>query len=192
MNLNSHYGLSKTLAGTHAFLSPSSPAWLNYDEDKLTRVYFASSEARRGTEMHELAQRLISLRVKLPDNSMTLNLYVNDAIGYRMTPEQLFHYSDNCYGTADAAGYRNDTLRIFDLKTGKIEAPMTQLKIYAALFFLEYNKIAKPFETKVDLRIYQNDAVKQETPDADEIVHIMETIRFLDKRINYLRMEESS
>lgn len=192
MSLNAHSGINKSLLGTHAFLSPSNPAWVNYDEDKLDRIYFASSEARRGSEMHDLAQKLINMRVKLPDNSMTLNLYVNDAIGYNMTPEQLLFYSENCYGHADAVGYRASTLRIFDLKTGKIEASMTQLRIYAALFFLEYSKIAKPFDTKVDLRIYQNDAVKQEFPDPDEIIHIMEKIRFFDKRINYLRAEETS
>src|SRR5688572_1422085 len=89
VNLNAHSGINRSLVGTHAFLSPSNPAWINYDEDKLDRVFYASMAARRGTEMHELGYSLIRLRVRLPDTPTTLNMYVNDAIGFGMTPEQL-------------------------------------------------------------------------------------------------------
>lgn len=61
-------------------------------------------------------------------------MYVNDAIGFKMTPEQPLFYSENCFGTADAISYRNKLLRIHDLKTGLIPAHMEQLMIYAALF----------------------------------------------------------
>jgi len=190
MNLNAHYGLANKLAGTHSFLSPSSPAWINYEEDKLDRVYWSNQEARRGTQLHDFANQAILLKVKLPDTKATLNQYVNDAIGFGMIPEQLLYYSDNCYGHADAVGFRNKTLRVHDLKTGKTPASMTQLKIYAALFCLEYK--FTPFEIKIELRIYQNDDVVLELADPDEIFHIMEKIKFFDKRINYLRSEDVS
>lgn len=190
MNLNAHSGLVKNLAGTHAFLTPSNPAWVNYDVDKLDRVFFASMAARRGTELHALAHDLIRLRVKLPDNPITLNLYVNDAIGYGMTPEQLLFYSENCYGHADCVGFRNNTLRIHDLKTGSIEAPFKQLEIYAALFCLEYK--FKPQDIKIELRIYQNDGVKVYLPELDDILPIIDKIVTFDKRLNYNRLEASS
>jgi len=177
----------KTLAGTHSFLSPSNPAWVNYDEDKLDRVFHQSQAARRGSELHELGHNLIRLRIKLPDVPQTLNMYVNDAIGYDMTSEQLLYYSDNCYGHADCVGMRNNTLRIHDLKTGSNPAAMTQLEIYAALFCLEY-KFA-PFDIKIELRVYQNNNVNLHIPDPDVIVHIMEKIKYFDKRITYLRSE---
>src|SRR5690349_5801605 len=106
------------LEGRHAFLSPSKPAWMNYDLDKLDKTYTTSQAARRGDELHALAHDLIRLGVKLPGKRTTLNLYVNDAIGYRMTPEVALKYSENAFGRADAISFRKNKLRIHDLKTG--------------------------------------------------------------------------
>ena len=183
MNFAAH----SNLAGSHAFLSASKYHWINYDEDKLERVFHAAMAAKRGTELHALAHQLIRLAVKLPATQKSLNLYVNDAIGYRLTPEQTLYYSDNCYGTADAIGFRRNTLRVHDLKTGLVEASMSQLKVYVALFCLEYH--FKPFEIQTELRIYQNDEVQVLDPDPDEIMHIMDKIITFDRRINELRME---
>ena len=186
MNFNTR----SNLAGTHAFLSPSKPAWLNYDDDKLDATFFKSMDARRGTELHELAYNLIRLGVNLPRNSKTLNQYVNDAIGYRMTPEALLYYSDNCYGHADTCGFRDNTLRIHDLKNGVNEASFAQLEIYAALFCLEYK--FNPFQIAIELRIYQNDGVKVAQPEPDVIVHVMDKIRVFSRRIDELKLEVSS
>lgn len=187
MNFNSH----SNLAGQqHAFLSASNYHWINYDEDKLDRIYYTTMAARRGTELHAFANEAIRLGIRLPDVKKTLNLYVNDAIGYRMTPEQILYYSDNCYGTADSVGFRRDTLRVHDLKTGVNEASVHQLEVYAALFCLEYR--FKPFEIKIELRIYQNDEVRIYEGDPDVIFHIMDKIITFDKRLNALRLEESS
>lgn len=71
---------------------------------------------------------------EIAEVSKTLNMYVNDAIGFKMIPEQILFYSENCFGTADTIMFRNRFLRIHDLKTGAIPAHMEQLKIYAALF----------------------------------------------------------
>lgn len=177
MNFNAH----STLAGGHAFLSASKYHWINYDEDKLARVFHAAVAAQRGTELHEFAQRAIRLGVKLPDLKKTLNMYVNDAIGFRMSPEQILYYSDFCFGTADAIGFRANTLRVHDLKTGMIEASMHQLEVYAALFCLEYR--FRPFEIDIELRIYQNDEVQVYAPDPDDLMHIMDKIITFDKYI---------
>lgn len=188
MNLNLHGpALTKSLAGTHAFLSPSNPSWVNYDEDKLNRVFFTAMQAKRGTELHALANDLIRLGVNLPENGLTLSLYVNDAIGFRMSPEQLLFYSENCYGHADCVAFRNNTLRIHDLKTGTTPCSPMQLEIYAALFCLEYK--FNPFEIKMELRIYQNDEIKMWTPDPDVIMHLMEKIKSFDKLLTVLRAE---
>lgn len=175
------------LVGMHAFLSPSSYHWLHYDEDKLDRMWTSAMAAKRGTEMHNLASELIRLGVKLPQSSKTFNMYVNDGIGYRMTPEQPLYYSDNCFGTADCAAFRRNQLRIHDLKTGITPASMDQMRIYAGLFCLEYK--FRPFDIKIELRLYQLDGVKVLEPDPDEIMHVMDRIRTYDKRINDMRME---
>jgi hypothetical protein len=187
MNLNDHSKLAKALSGTHSFLSPSSPAWVNYDEDKLTRVFYANEAARRGTEHHAFAHDAIRLGIKLPDIPNTLNMYVNDAIGYGLSSEWLVFYSNNCYGHADAIGFRKNMLRIHDLKTGTSPADMRQLMIYAALFCLEYKM--RPFDITIELRIYQNNQVQVLNPDADDVFHLMDRIITFDKRLQYLREE---
>jgi hypothetical protein len=176
--------------GSHAFLSPSKHAWLNYDQEKMERVFHTAKATQRGTELHDLAKELIRLGVKLPDVRKTLNMYVNDAIGYRMTPEQTLFYSENCYGTADAVGFRvPNKVRIHDLKTGINEASMEQVKIYLALFCLEYRY--KPSEIEAELRIYQNDDVQILVPDPMDILLIMDKIVTFDKQIAGLRSEVS-
>lgn len=181
---------SQTLQGTHAFLSPSKHSWVNYDEEKLDRVFRASMEAKRGTELHAFAHDAIRLGQKLLAVQKTLNMYVNDAIGFRMTPEQLLRYSMNCYGHADAISFRAGKLRIHDLKMGITPASMMQLIIYAALFCLEYKM--RPMDIEIELRIYQNDNVEIYVPTADEVFHVRDKIITFDKRIDYLRSEENS
>ena len=118
MTFNDH----SRLRGQHAFLSASKYSWINYDHDKLAVVYTNFMATQKGTELHEFAAKCIELGQKLPRSKKTLNNYVNDAIGFRMTPEQVLYYSDNCFGTADAICFRDDILRIHDLKTGAIPA----------------------------------------------------------------------
>lgn len=182
MIFNKHF----ELAGRHAFLSASKYHWINYDEDKLDRTYLKALAAQRGTELHELAHAAIRLGVKI-QTPKTLKLYVNDAIGYRMASEQMLYYSDNAFGTADSIGFRRNKLRIHDLKTGETETSENQLKVYAALFCLEY--AFKPHEIETELRIYQNDEVRIYDADPDEIVHIMDRIVTFDKRIRQIQKE---
>jgi len=80
------------LKDRHSFLSPSKSAWTNYDIEKLDRVFFTHLAAQRGTELHALANDLIRLGVKLPRAPKTLNMYVNDALGFRMSPEQTLYF----------------------------------------------------------------------------------------------------
>lgn len=184
MHLRKH----SELKDKHAEFSPSKNAWTNYDEDKMLRVYFASLAAKRGTELHALAHDLIRLGVKLPRSPKTLNMYVNDGIGFRMTPEQPLYYSDIFFGTADAICFRSNTLRIHDLKTGMTPGSVRQLEVYAALFCLEYK--FRPFTITTELRIYQSDEVKVFDADPDLIFHIMDKIVTFDKRIRAAREEE--
>ena len=182
MDFNSH----SRLDGQHAFLSASKYHWVNYTEDKLDLSFSRWQSSIRGTALHELAQDLIQLGVKLPKTNKTLNLYVNDAIGFKMHTEQILYYSDNCFGTTDAISFRNNFLRIHDLKNGITNASMMQLMIYAALFCLEYGVV--PFEIEIELRIYQSDDVLVQRPSPDEIMHIMNKIVMADKRIEQLKI----
>lgn len=179
MEFNEH----SNLKGKHAFLSASKYHWLNYDISKMLRVYESSMAVERGNRLHALACELISMHVKLPRSSETLNAYVNDAISFGMKPEQVLYYSNNCFGTADSILFneRKKILRIHDLKTGETPAHMEQLEIYDALFCLEYN--VNPFDISHALRIYQSNKVLEHSPDPDAIRSIMEIIVNFDKAI---------
>jgi hypothetical protein len=176
------------LEGCHAFLGASKYHWINYDEDKLIETYTRALAVQRGTELHDLAARCIKLGQKLPKSKKTLNMYVNDAIGYRMTPEQILYYSPNCFGTADAVSFNNGLLRIHDLKTGMTPAHMEQLVIYAALFCLEYK--ARPGEIDFELRIYQADDILVANPTVEDIAPVMDKIITFDRIIENIRREE--
>lgn len=186
MIFNSH----SDLAGKHAFLSASKYHWINYDEEKLEQSFITAMAAARGTRIHNIAQQLITEGIKMGRSKTTLNMYVNDALGFRMTPEQILFYSENAFGTADAISFRKDVLRIHDLKTGVIPGSPKQLYIYAALFCLEYG--IKPPEIQMDLRLYQNDAIEMFEPDPKDIIDIMATIIRFDKYINDVKREAMS
>ena len=184
MNFNKHYSIE----GKHAFLGASKFHWINYDEEKLTERFLTQQAAAKGTILHDFAAQCIMLGQKLPKSQKTLNMYVNDAIGFKMEPEQVLYYSDNCFGTADAIIFRNNLLRIHDLKTGITKAHMEQLEIYAALFCLEYNK--RPGDIDMELRIYQNNEILIHQPEADDILPIMDKIMSFDKLIEKLKLRE--
>lgn len=171
----------------HAFLSPSKGSWVNYDEDKLDRVYLATMAAQRGTELHAFAHTAIKLGQRLPTRRTSLNMYVNDAIGYRMTSEQMLVFSENCFGQADTISFRRNKLRIHDLKTGSSPTSERQLEIYAALFCMEY--LFRPFDIEFDLRIYQNDEIRRYHTDPARIAQIMDKIRAFDQRIRDIQSE---
>lgn len=169
------------LEGMHAFLGASKYHWLNYDEDKLRQSWLNSQATMMGTRLHALAAEHIALGIKMARQNKTLNMHVNDAIGFGMTPEVVLYYSPNCFGTADAISFKNNKLRIHDLKTGTTPAHMDQLYIYAALFCLEYK--IKPADIEIELRIYQNDEVYTEVPDPSVIFVVMDKIIAFDKII---------
>lgn len=183
MNFNKHYSLE----GKHAFLGASKYHWINYDADKLVDSYIKFQATLNGTILHDFACQCITLGQKLPKSQKTLNMYVNDAIGFKMKPEQVLYYSDNCFGTADAIIFRNNLLRIHDLKTGVTRAHMEQLEIYAALFCLEYNK--KPSDIDMELRIYQNNEIIVHNPTVEDILPIMDKIITFDKIIDKMKIE---
>ena len=108
MNFNKHYDLN----GRHAFLSGSKYHWINYDEEKLAATYEKYLAVQKGTELHAFAAEAIRLKQKLKGKT-TISMYVNDAIGYGMVPEQILYYSDNCFGTADAISFKKRLLRFY-------------------------------------------------------------------------------
>ena len=199
------------LRGKHALLAPSQPHWLGYDEEKLYQKYASRYAQDIGTLLHELAETLIRNNLKLKksdklvvltkllENGIPRNVidieriygnfmnYVNDAIGYKLTPEQVLYYSEFCFGTADAISFRQNKLRIHDYKSGTTPAKMEQLLVYAALFCLEYR--IKPGEIETQLCIYQNNEVVYHDPTADEIVHAMDTIVQQSKSLERMNEE---
>lgn len=212
MIFNKHLNLE----GKHALLGGSKYYWINdiSQEDKLKRIrsYYL---ADLGTALHEVAKKRIKYGFKLTKydkKSVIIDIlesgipeivlrstnfdlvfdnlqnYVNDAIGFKMTPEQPLYYSDFCFGTADAISYRDGYLRIHDLKTGLMPAHIEQLEIYVALFCLEYK--IKPSDIKIELRIYQSGEIIIHNPEADEILPIIDQAISYNKFIMKNQKEE--
>lgn len=181
MKFNKHWDIK----GQHAFLSPSQYYWINDDEERLEKRWHSMMAKQRGVELHELAEICIKHGVRLAKNKNALNQFVNDAIGFKMEPEQVLYYSPNCFGTADAISFRKDRgsgkklLRIHDLKTGEIPAHIEQLEVYAALFCLEYGY--SPEDIDIELRIYQFAEPYILIPEPEDIAAIMGTIERDDK-----------
>lgn len=182
MNWNDH----SRLTGQHAFLGASKYHWLNYDTQRLVDTYMNYRAKERGTRLHAFAAECIDLKQKLPKSKKTLNAYVNDAIGFRMTPEQVLYYSENCFGTADTISFNDSFLRIHDLKTGAVPAHMEQLFIYDALFCMEYR--IKPEDIRIENRIYQNDDILIASPEPTDIKAIIEKIKEFDTIIAELKL----
>jgi len=181
MNFNKH----SAYKGSHSFLSASKYHWLRYDDSKLETYFLNAQAAARGTRLHAVASECIDLNLKMPRTASTFNLYVNDAINFKMNTEQVLYYSDNCFGTADAISFRNNKLRIHDLKTGTTPAHIEQLEIYSALFFLEYGYDLS--KVKIELRIYQNDEVLIHKPKIEEISDIMNKIVHFDSILDEIK-----
>lgn len=184
MQFNSH----KILEGLHAPFSPSQPAWLRYDDIKAIESYNNKQAAEMGTRLHEWAKTTIDLGIKQRKSKQTLYAYVNDAIGYKMDTEVILYYSPRFFGTADSISFRDNFLRIHDLKTGKCPVHMEQLMIYAALFCLEYK--VKPGTIGMELRIYQNDDILVCNPTAEDIVPIIDKIVHLNKIFDKIESQE--
>lgn len=184
MKFNNHHNLD----GQHAFLGASKYHWINYDDDKLAETWKNLQAIQRGTELHDFARRCVELKQKLPSRKKTLNMFVNDAIGFNMTAEQVLYFSDNCFGTADAICFRDNVLRIHDLKTGETKAHMEQLLVYTALFCLEYKQ--EPDKIQTELRIYQNNEIYLCNPDSVDIRKICEKIIRFNKLIEKMKNEE--
>ncbi len=170
MNFNKHLDL----VDKHAYLSPSNYHWLNYTPEKLEQTYINNRMKQEGTELHELASMAIKKRVRLSSAKKALNMFVNDAIGYRMESEQILFYSYNVFGTADAILFKDNLLRIHDLKTGITKPSFIQLDIYSALFCLEYG--VNPEDIQIEERIYQGNGFEVFIPEGKYIREIMNKI----------------
>ena len=188
MNFQKHLNLE----GLHAPFSPSQSSWLRYDDAKAEEVYSNQKAAEYGTILHAWAKQTIDRGIKQPRSNKTLYAYVNDAIGFKMSTEVVLFYSERFFGTADAISFRNNVLRIHDLKTGssgKIEKHIEQLEIYAALFCLEYK--VRPSDISMELRVYKNDEVLVHNPTAENILPIMDKIIHLNKLLERIDSEEA-
>ena len=192
MRFNNHYNLS----GLHAPFTASQSSWLRYDDDKAKEAYERKKSAERGTRLHAWAKETIDLGIKQPRSKKTIYEYVNDAIGFKMSTEVVLFYSDRFFGTADAICFREDrktgryVLRIHDLKTGVVGDPdkhFEQLKVYAALFCLEYG--IKPGNITTELRIYQNNEINIWQPSVDEIAPVIDKIVTFDKFLTNINEE---
>ena len=184
MNFNKHLDYE----GLHAPFSASKSSWLRYDDDKVISVVGNLNAKAMGTKYHEWAKQTIDLGIKQSRTKKTLNMYVNDAIGFKMDTEVVLWYSPYFFGTSDAICFRNNFLRIHDLKTGVTPAHMDQLMVYAALFCLEYKVDPKAIE--VELRIYQTDEITIMNPEAGDIQEVMDIIVHIDELIRKIKAKE--
>lgn len=137
----------------------------------------------QGLKQNEYGMLLIKHLEYMPQEVFeTVKKYINDAIGFRMTPEQPLYYSEYFFGTTDTICFRDNFLRIHDLKTGDKQARMEQLECYAALFCLEYK--FKPSDIQMELRLYQSNEIIFHNPGPEEIDPIIEKIVYSTKMID--------
>lgn len=203
----------RNLEGLHAFLGASQYHWINWDDETLEKRFISHYATDIGTIIHEVASDCIKHKIRLNEGdthiidyalaknnipksafdseAILVNLipFVNEAINYHMSSEVLLYYSPYCFGTTDAIGYDevSKILRIHDYKSGKVDAHMEQLFIYAALFCLEYHKDPKKMK-KIELRIFQNSEVVELilTPDTQEIDKYMTLIQETSRKATLL------
>jgi hypothetical protein len=111
----------------------------------------------------------------------TIQNYVNDSIGFRMTPEVHLYFSENFFGTTDAIAYseKEKTLRIADLKTGSTSPHIEQLIVYAALFCLQYKKA--PDAMDINLSFYHKNQIIEVEATPDDISEAMNKIILFDE-----------
>lgn len=166
------------LSNKHAFMSPSQNAWLRYSDEKVNEVFFNNKKKELGTRLHAYASEAIILKQKQARSKRAVAQFINDAIGYGMYSEITLAYSERCFGTTDAILFKDNLLRIHDLKTGDGKVKFDQLCVYAALFCLEYDH--NPMEIAMELRIYQATEVLMYVPEPEEIIDIMSTIKRQD------------
>jgi hypothetical protein len=181
MRFNKHSGVE----GMHAFLGASKYHWVNYDLAKMERIFENQFAAVLGTRKHIWAAEAIRLGQRQAKSNKTLNAYINDAIGFRMEPEVILFFNEDCFGTADAIGFHKNVLRIHDLKTGIHPGSILQIMIYFALFCLEYRM--NPYDIEMIGRIYQNDEIEEFQADPKEVKDIMEKIKLFTARIEEMR-----
>ena len=192
----------------HAFLAPSSPSWLNWDEETLMERWKSLKAKESGTKLHAMAERMINLgqrfsKSKVAERQLvnyilgkdadyisditldTIRSYVNDAEDYGMTPEVKLKFSKYAFGTTDAISFEkergHEILRIHDLKTGVTPAHIEQTFIYAALFCLEYD--IRPGDIEIETRLYQNGEVLIDKPSAEDIGPILDKMRIFSNII---------
>lgn len=182
MNFNNHFDLKDK----HSFLSPSNYHWLNYTPEKLEAVFRNGQAKEEGVVLHAFASLAINKRIKLANIKKALNMFVNDAIGFRMTSEQVLYYSDNSFGTADAISFKENFLRIHDLKTGITKPSFKQLDVYAALFCLEYG--VNPEKIEIEQRLYQGNGFEVNVPDPLYISDIMDLIVEFDVILTNIKL----
>lgn len=175
------------LDGQHSFLSPSNYHWVNYTPEKLELVYRNQRAKEEGTILHAFASMAIQKRIKLANHKKALNMFVNDSIGFKMTSEQVLYYSNNSFGTADSISFRDNILRIFDLKTGYSKVSFKQLDVYAALFCLEYD--IDPHKIEIEERLYQGNEFMLNVPDPIFIQEIMGKIVEFDNLIELIKLD---
>ena len=185
MNWNTY----SELEGQHAFLSPSNYHWTNYSPEKLQQVFKTFKLKEDGIWFHNFASMAISKKLKLSRSKATLNMFVNDCIGFNMKSEQILYYSPNAFGTTDAISFKGNILRIFDYKSGTIKASFKQLDVYAALFCLEYR--VDPSLITIEERIYQNNEYVESFPNGEYIRSIMERIIEFDTLIESIKLESN-
>lgn len=181
MRFRQHFNLD----GKHALFGASKYHWIRYDMEKMETIFANQFESALGTRKHEWAAEAIRLGLRQERSNKTLNMYINDAIGFGMTPEVVLYFSDNCFGTADAIKFEDQVLRIHDLKTGRHPASFDQTMIYCAYFCLEYR--FNPYDLEMIMRIYQNDEVLEMIADPKEIRRIMDKAIQFDARADELK-----
>ena len=183
MQFNQH----SELEGRHAQIGASSYHWLNYSPEKMRSTYLNEQRRLEGTRIHAFVSEAIKLGIKAANLKKAVNMFINDAIGFKMHSEVVLMYSYNSFGTSDAISFRDNLLRIHDLKTGLGKPSFNQLNIYAALFCLEYHQ--DPSKIDIVERLYQGNGFTEYIPEPGEIAAVMDQLVLMDTTVGQVADE---
>lgn len=163
-------------------------------KDVETYVYCKYTYLSESLVIGDYGKKLLSNLRNVPKEVFeALKYYINDGISFKMNVEQGLQYSEHFFGHADTICFRNNVLRIHDFKSGDNPAHIEQLKVYAALFCLEYE--IKPSTITIILRLYQWHNIEEvvintETDGYEELIAIIDKIISSEKLIKNIEKED--
>lgn len=153
---------SSSLRGEHALFSPSSPSWLNYDEDQFMESLQNKYRSSIGTEIHEWAAIQIQLGLKCTSardsaksiKTMIFRKYYTEKYGLnefgKTLLENLKYTPASVYNTVKM--YVNDSVACFMVPEEILDYSANFFGTCDGLYFDRKKNVLRIFDLKTGIR----------------------------------------